>query len=234
MRVQDIDAALDESIGTHLKKMALGSLVSGGIAAASVLNPAHEPVHPQTHRYEVPDFDMDMDTSTTPKENHALTDMKAMALAMFAEARGEGVKGMRAVGHVIANRVNSKMNAASKYRLYGKTVKDVVLNDKAFSAWNSDDANRSLIDDIIQNGPANLNEPDQKAFMAAEECARAVMSGEDKDLTNGADHYHAVGVKPWWTKKRKGHPSPVMTAKIGRHVFYNRINTVKTKRNKKS
>ena len=36
----------------------------------------------------------------------------------------------------------------------------------------------------------------------------------EKDVTNGATHYHSVSVQPYWSKSMK------VTAKIGNHIFY--------------
>lgn len=50
-----------------------------------------------------------------------------MARTMWGEARGEGATGMRAVGHVIMNRVKAGS-------WYGATPKDVVLKNGSFPA----------------------------------------------------------------------------------------------------
>ena len=35
----------------------------------------------------------------------------------------------------------------------------------------------------------------------------------EKDVTNGATHYHNTSVSPWWTKDM------IVTAHIGNHIF---------------
>ena len=55
-------------------------------------------------------------------------DIDIVARTLFGEARGEGPLGMRAVAHVIRNRVRDKR--------WRDTYAEVCLRSKQFSAWN--------------------------------------------------------------------------------------------------
>ena len=120
-----------------------------------------------------------------------------MARTMYGEARGEGAKGMQAVGNVIMNRVKAG-------GWYGASVKDVCLKPKQFSCWNENDPNRKII----------LNATDAQ-LKQARTIAEQVISGELPDITGGATHYYANYIsKPSWAK------SMTQTAQIGSHIFY--------------
>lgn len=121
-----------------------------------------------------------------------------LAKTIWGEARGEGEKGMQAVGNVILNRV-------SRGGWYGASVKDVVLKPYQFSCWNENDINRSKIENLSFNDL-------QKS--GAYEIAQKLISGKLGDITNGATHYHAKNIVPYWAS------SMSKTAEIGNHIFY--------------
>ncbi len=117
-----------------------------------------------------------------------------MALAMYWEARGEGARGMAAVGHVVLNRVRS--NA------FPDSPCDVVFQGGEtppcqFSWWCDGKSDR----------------PDQLAqWHAALATADAVLDRRIDDPTDGALFFHAAGVKRPWKRTQ--------TARIGGHIFY--------------
>lgn len=121
-----------------------------------------------------------------------------LAKTIWGEARGEGYKGMQAVGNVILNRV-------SRGGWYGASVKDVVLKPYQFSCWNENDINRSKIENLSFNDL-------QKS--RAYEIAQKLINGKLGDITNGATHYHAKNIIPYWAS------SMSKTAEIGNHIFY--------------
>lgn len=121
-----------------------------------------------------------------------------MARTMWGEARGDGENGLRAVAHVIQNRVESS--------IFPRTVKGVVYQPWQFSVWNDNDPNNSKARDL---------EPgDDDVFDQALAIARKVLAGELTDITLGADHYHAKYVKPSWANPNR------KTVEIGGHIFY--------------
>lgn len=74
-----------------------------------------------------------------------------------------------------------------------------------FSCWNRSDPNFQK----LQNVDAS-----DKNFAIAEQIARRAVINKLSDITNGATHYHAKGILPYWAKNEK----PV--ARIGNHIFY--------------
>lgn len=121
-----------------------------------------------------------------------------LARTLWGEARGEGSAGMQAVANVVINR-------AGKGGWWGDDVVGVCQKPYQFSCWNKDDPNyRKLL---------SVDETDLH-FATAQRIARRAVYGVLPDITGGADHYHAAGIYPVWSKGEK----PV--AVIGNHIFY--------------
>ncbi|PJB73187.1 MAG: hypothetical protein CO093_01280, partial [Alphaproteobacteria bacterium CG_4_9_14_3_um_filter_47_13] len=74
-----------------------------------------------------------------------------------------------------------------------------------FSCWNKDDPNARLLQSVTEK---------DLQFATALRIARRAVYRAMIDVTNGADHYHAIGVIPLWSKGER----PV--AVIGNHIFY--------------
>ncbi len=132
---------------------------------------------------------------------------KLLALTMWGEARSDGKEAMRAVGHVVINRIRSP-------RKFGKNIKEVVWKRKAFSCWNSGDPNRESMKKIASLPDTH---PSKVRWNEAVKIAQDIVSGRDsKDPTNGALFYHtkAMGLPYWVSKDMK----PI--AKIANHLFY--------------
>jgi N-acetylmuramoyl-L-alanine amidase len=129
-------------------------------------------------------------------------EVRLLAATAWAEARSEGEDGMRAVAHVIVNRVGER---------FGETVEDVVRAPWQFSAWNRGDPNRPLAQnpERYATGGANL-----ETWEIAQRVAREVLSGQSIDLTQGALFYHTSAINPWWARYGQGRHE------IGAHVFY--------------
>ena len=121
-----------------------------------------------------------------------------LSRTIYGESRGEGIEGMQAVANVVMNRVN-----AGKW--YGTTVEDVCLKPYAFSCWNESDPNYNLIKTVNENN---------SGFKLAKEIATDAYNGNLADITNGATHYHAAGITPYWAGSMQ------KTVIIGNHVFY--------------
>lgn len=124
-----------------------------------------------------------------------------LARTLWAEARGEGDKGMEAVACVILNRVAAP-------RWWGRTIVEVCRKPSQFSCWDEGTASRAALMRVTSADPY---------FVRATAIARDAASGRLADFTNGALHYHAIEVLPRWAR---GHV-PCYT--LGRHVFYNDI-----------
>ncbi|MEZ5995665.1 MAG: cell wall hydrolase [Hyphomonadaceae bacterium] len=129
-------------------------------------------------------------------------DVRLLAATMWAEARSEGEDGMRAVGHVIVNRVG---------RRFGENIETVILAPKQFSAWNIGDPNRPLAQDPERYATEGAN---LATWETAQAVAREVLSGQSVDPTDGALFYHTRAIRPWWSRYGEGRRV------IGAHVFY--------------
>lgn len=130
------------------------------------------------------------------------SEVRLLAATAWAEARSEGEDGMRAVAHVIVNRVGGR---------FGESVEDVIRAPWQFSAWNRGDPNRPLAQnpERYATGGANL-----ETWEIAQRVAREVLSGQSIDPTEGALFYHTRAIQPWWSRHGQGR------REIGAHVFY--------------
>ncbi len=131
--------------------------------------------------------------------------VKLLALTMWGEARSDGLDAMRAVGHVVMNRIHSA-------RPFGRNVKEVVWKRKAFSCWNKSDPNRDAMRHIASLPEDNLN---KVRWHQAVDLARAILAGKDSDNSAGALFYHTKQIKPYWVSDVT---KPV--ARVANHIFY--------------
>lgn len=118
-----------------------------------------------------------------------------LALVVWREARGEGHDGMRAVAHVIYNRVQA-----------GHTDWASIIEAKwQFSSLTAPG------DPMLVQWP----KPPDPAFEDAMSIVDLIYNGNDFDLTYGATHYFNPNVvKPAWAA------SLTKVASIGHHDFY--------------
>lgn len=132
-------------------------------------------------------------------------DMEADILArtLWGEARGEGVAGMQAVASVVLNRAGIARERGGFW--WGANVIQVCQKPYQFSCWNRSDPNFRKLQ-AVDGGDLH--------FATALRIARRALAGTLDDTTNGATHYHAASIMPYWAKGE----TPVAT--IGRHVFY--------------
>jgi N-acetylmuramoyl-L-alanine amidase len=136
---------------------------------------------------------------------HARPEADIVAATIWAEARGDGVRGMAAVAAVIGNR---RRNTPPRY---GAGWVGVCLRRWQFSCWNIyDDGRRDLNLDLILNGP------DGARWHQAQALAELIMADLLRDPTEGATHYHTPAVSPRW----KDSPQMRFLRQIGDHVFY--------------
>ena len=112
-----------------------------------------------------------------------------VALTILAEARGEGLRGMAAVACVIAQRAKER----------GITPKEVCLQRKQFSCWDSGKDLSYLLDT-----------PQAEHALYFEKHIDKMK----QEVTGGANHYHALHVRPYWADESK------KTVQIGNHIFY--------------
>ena len=142
-------------------------------------------------------------TATPAAAEIDVVDAHWMALTMWGEARGSGEEGMRAVGHVIANR-----RASGRHGAYAT---DTVSEAYQFSCWNRGDPNLAAMQNVEALPHASR---DYQLWLAAKRIAGEILAGRSQDPTGGALFYHADYVAPRWAA---GEP---VVAHIGRHLFY--------------
>lgn len=124
------------------------------------------------------------------------------ALCMWREARGEGRDGIRAVGHVIANRAKA----------WNKSWAQIVYQKVQFSSMTYG------ADPQLCNVPVS---PDPQ-FVDCYEIADLIMQGGDFDNTNGALYYFATYIPmPDWAK------GMIQTASVGGQLFFKEAPSVR-------
>lgn len=124
-------------------------------------------------------------------------DIDTLARTIWAEARGDGYDGMRAVAEVIINR-------ALDPKRWPSSITKVAKQRRQFSCWNKWDPNlRKLL---------KVTESDA-AFRLAKEVARDVVEGKSP-LRGNLTHFHTHHVAPKWAQGQTPH------LKVGGHLFY--------------
>jgi hypothetical protein len=132
------------------------------------------------------------------------TEVRLLAATVWGEARSEGEDGMRAVAHVMVNRVGPR---------FGEDLATVILSPKQFSVWNRGDPNRRLVTSFVAN-PERYTSAGDPQWEAAQRISREVLSGQSVDPTEGALFYHTRAIRPRWSRQGVGRQT------IGQHVFY--------------
>ena len=126
------------------------------------------------------------------------TFLTCLALNVYYEARSEPMAGQYAVAHVVLNRVanDSFPDDACKVvkQGYGKGL------GKCQFSWYCDGKSDKPKDEI--------------SWLAARVVAYNTLYGFHEDNTEGATHYHANYVRPWWRNYYD------KTVTHGSHIFY--------------
>lgn len=126
---------------------------------------------------------------TTPVDAR-FTDIDCLARNIYHEARGEPLEGQIAVAQVTLNRVQSPR--------YHNSVCGVVYAHRQFS-WTLDKRKQVR---------------DAKAWRAALDISRAVLTKAVALPEFAATHFHTRQVRPYWAKTK------TQVAVIGNHIFY--------------
>ena len=121
---------------------------------------------------------------------------QCLSLAMYWEARGEGPRGMVAVGSVVMNRV---VHADFPSSVCAVVYQGGETSGCQFSWWCDGKSDRPR---------------DYSQWQLAARLANDVLRGATSDPTRGALFFHATGISSRW------HRSRPRTARIGNHVFY--------------
>ncbi len=129
-------------------------------------------------------------------------EVRLLAATVWGEARSEGEGGMRAVAHVMVNRIGPR---------FGEDLSTVILSPKQFSVWNRNDPNRRIVQNLARDPSSVATDPE---WIVAERVSREVLSGQSVDPTSGALFYHTRGVRPRWARIGQGRQT------LGQHIFY--------------
>ena len=130
-------------------------------------------------------------------------EIDTLARTLWGEARGEGDMGMEAVANVILNRVKVAQERGTYW--WGNNIIQVCQKPYQFSCWNRSDPSFQKLQAVDAK---NLY------FATALRIARRAVINRLGDHTNGATHYHADYVSPYWAK------GEAPTIIIGHHIFY--------------
>ena len=131
-----------------------------------------------------------------------------LAMNLYFEAGNQSDAGRLAVGYVTLNRVMSMS--------YPDTVQEVVQQGPTYTNWKGNvwpvkhQCQFSWYCDGKSDKPT---EPD--SWQRAKDIAYGVMNHDlGLGLTDGADHYHANFIEPFWA------PHMTLVTTIGNHKFY--------------
>ena len=130
-------------------------------------------------------------------------DLDLLCLVCWLEARGEGPLGMRAVAHVICNRVG--------YPGFSSTLNGVITGRNQFSSIS------------VPTDPEYGLKPqpgDVQYAWLLQTCPQ-ILSGEDADLTLGAHYYanEATMTSGWYRRVIVDSGQHPVTAVIGKQTF---------------
>ena len=130
-----------------------------------------------------------------------------LARMIFGEARGQSYLERIAVGYTAVNR------AKDGKKFNGSNVREAILKPKQYSCFDENNVNRKKLME-----PEN---EDAKSFYECLKISKKILSGVEKDPTNGATHYFnpKLASPPWADKIKK-----IGRIKIGKglsvHEFY--------------
>ena len=148
-----------------------------------------------------------MFASMSVKASDANGEIFCLAKNIYFEAGNQPVVGKIAVSHVVLNRVESQ--------LYPDTVCDVIYEAETRINWKGNEVpirgrcQFSWYCDGLSDEPV-----DSKTWISSVILARRIIDGEWYDVTEGATHYHADSVHPYWADSLNE------TVVINNHLFY--------------
>jgi N-acetylmuramoyl-L-alanine amidase len=131
--------------------------------------------------------------------------LNCLATNIYHEARNETYEGQLAVTHVVFNRTHSNK--------FPSTYCDVIYQGVHWQGHPiRNQCQFSWYCDGLSDTPRDMRAWRKSVQAARDAWTSYYMSGVD--VTNGADHYHANYVMPYWSKEM------MPTNTIGNHIFY--------------
>jgi len=128
-----------------------------------------------------------------------------LAMNLYHETRGETLAGNIAVGYVTMNRVADPR--------YPDTICGVVHQAK-YHGWDLVNPIRNRCQFSWYCDGISDNPQDGKAMLESVILAQHIIAGTVTDISEGATHYHATYVNPYWA----GDMTVVL--EVGQHIFY--------------
>ena len=128
-----------------------------------------------------------------------------LAMNLYHETRGETLAGNIAVGYVTMNRVADKR--------YPDTVCGVVHQAK-YHGWDLVNPIRNRCQFSWYCDGISDNPQDGKAMLESVILAQHIIEGTVTDISEGATHYHAKYVNPYWSDDM------TVVLEVGQHIFY--------------
>lgn len=149
---------------------------------------------------EIPVFDNPIiGMSTTKKTEFDLKEMRCLALNIYFEARSSNLADKIATADVVINRVHDKRYPSTICAVVSQGIKPG-RKDCQFS-WQCD-------------GKSTVPR-DKTSWAEAKAIAYEMyVYKKYRGITEGATHYHATYVKPYWAESKQ------MVGRIGAHVYY--------------
>ena len=128
-----------------------------------------------------------------------------LAMNLYHEARGETLAGNIAVGYVTMNRVADPR--------YPDTVCGVVHQAK-YHGWDLVNPIKNRCQFSWYCDGLSDNPQDGKAMLESVLIAKHIIAGTVTDISEGATHYHAKYVNPYWSDDM------TVVLEVGQHIFY--------------
>jgi len=128
-----------------------------------------------------------------------------LAMNIYHEARGEPLAGQLAVGFSVMNRVADER--------YPDTVCDVVHQAK-YNGWDMENPIRNRCQYSWFCDGKSDNPQDGKLMLESTILAQNIIHGRVTDVSEGATHYHANYVHPYWADEL------TTVLSVGSHIFY--------------
>lgn len=136
-------------------------------------------------------------------------DVMCMSMNIYFEARGEPLTGKIAVANVIMNRM--------QHDHYPDHVCSVIRQDQQFSWYK----NQAAAQVVLYDRKGVVIERNLEAWAESQMVAVMVLSGDVKDITQGATHfYNPSKSRPAWRNRYE------VVARIGNHVFLNNFDRI--------
>lgn len=136
---------------------------------------------------------------TTPDIQYSQTDAECLALNIYYEARSSNLGDKAGVADVVLNRVNDSR--------YPSTICGVVQD--GYKKGRKDCQFSWYCDGKVDN-PGDMDR-----WYEAQSIAYSMLTlGKFRGITEGATHYHATYVNPYWASSLQ------MVGTIGAHIYY--------------